>query len=291
MLGVNTSITCWGQPVDRLKRRLAEWTADESGNVMIMYAGALIPLLMMIGGAVDVANFYAARAKLQNACDAAVLAGRQSMEGNAWSDAVEVEADKFFDFNFPAGTNRALSQSFAIEQNETDPAELLGDASAVIPTIVMHIFGFETLTAGVECNAKRDLGHNDVMLVLDTTGSMASAPSIGGDSKIKRLREGAAGIFRALDDSANGSITRFGIVSYSHTVNVARSLVTNDILRSQTYIDGSWDYIYCDSNGHQIWNCQNRNSETKPNSGLSNGNKKYTYNVTFRNEEIGRAHV
>jgi hypothetical protein len=229
-----------------LRRIITSWFDDESGNVFMFYAGALIPLLLMIGGAVDIANYYSARAKLQNACDAAVLAGRQSMEGNAWTSAVEVEADKFFDFNFPAGTNHATGLDFDIEQNADDHAELLGEASAIIPTIVMHMFGFETMDVAVNCNAKRDLGHNDVLLVLDTTGSMAYAPSIGGASKISRLRTGAAGIFRALDDSENGSVTRFGIVSYSHTVNVGRSLAANDILDSQQYVSR---YQSCNSQG------------------------------------------
>lgn len=143
-----------------LRRIITCWFDDESGNVFMFYAGALIPLLLMIGGAVDIANYYSARAKLQNACDAAVLAGRQSMEGNAWTSAVEVEADKFFDFNFPAGTNHATGLDFDIEQNADDHAELLGEASAIIPTIVMHMFGFETMDVAVNCNAKRDLGHN-----------------------------------------------------------------------------------------------------------------------------------
>jgi hypothetical protein len=72
--------------------------------------------------------------------------------------------------------------------------------------------------------------------VLDVTGSMADAPSSGGASKISRLREGAMGLYKALE-SSDGSITRYGMVPYSHTVNVARSLMNKDILDGQPYVD------------------------------------------------------
>ncbi|NTZ42872.1 hypothetical protein G7A66_07180 [Altererythrobacter sp. SALINAS58] len=40
-----------------------------------------------------------------------------------------------------------------------------------------------------------------------------------------------------LDDADNGSVTRFGIVPYSHTVNVGRSLRNRDIQVNQDYAD------------------------------------------------------
>ncbi|MCB2079451.1 MAG: pilus assembly protein [Novosphingobium sp.] len=207
---------------------------DKAGNTILIGAVAMIPLAAMVGGALDMSITYMARAKLQNACDAAVLAGRQSMEGNLWSDDVETEARRFFDFNFPAGTHDARNLTFSIAQNEDDPAELLGTASVLIPTSLMGMFGFRDMAISVTCDAKRDQGHNDVVLVLDVTGSMNDYASGGGGRKIARLRNGARGLFRALDDDSR-SVTRFGIVPYSHTVNVARSLGTQDILVNQYY--------------------------------------------------------
>ncbi len=254
-----------------LKRLMADWAADQSGNAAMLYAGALLPMLAMIGGAVDTANYYSARAKLQNACDAGVLAGRQAMQGSYWENSVKVEADKFFDFNFPAGTQNATGVAFNVVQNGDDKAELLGEASATIPTILMKIFGFGSLDINVNCDAKRDLGHNDVVLVLDVTGSMNDKPSNGSGTKIQRLRDGAKGLYRALDDSANNSITRFGIVPYSHTVNVGRSLKNKDILRDQPMVGvttncNKWG---CNTTLGTKWVHINQSSW---NSGNTNGN-------------------
>lgn len=220
-----------------MKFNLRKFFADEAGNTLVIFAASLVPLTMMVGSGLDISITYMAQAKMQNACDAAVLAGRQSMQGNAWNDDAKEEAEKFFDFNFPDGTHGVENAKFEVDQDENDRAQIVGEASGTVPTSLMFIFGFDELSISAECDAKRDLGHNDVVLVLDTTGSMNDAPSTGGSSKITRLRNGAKGLYRALKDDENGSITRYGMVSYSHTVNVARSLANNDILTTQEYVD------------------------------------------------------
>ena len=50
--------------------------ADQKGNTLAIFAAALIPLTIVIGSGLDLSIAYMAKAKLQNACDAAVLAGR-----------------------------------------------------------------------------------------------------------------------------------------------------------------------------------------------------------------------
>jgi Flp pilus assembly protein TadG len=256
--------------------RLTRIARDEAGNTLAIFAAALIPLTMMIGSGLDVSVTYMARAKLQNACDAAVLAGRQAMEGNDWNDAAQAEADKFFDFNFPTGTHDVTDAEFEVDQDEDDPAQIVGSAAATVPTVIMRIFGYERMEIAVTCDAKRDLGHNDVMLVLDVTGSMAQAPSNGSGTKIARLREGAAGLYRALNDDENGSITRYGIMPYSHTVNVGRSLRNRDILVNQAYVSRTiscrgrdcW-YVYGSKNVHISRSSWNNGAGT----GTDNGNR------------------
>lgn len=226
------------QPGPRLRAiasALRALARDRAGNTMFIAVIAMIPLTAMVGSALDFSVAWNARARLQHACDAGVLAARQAMEGNTWTTSAQTQGRKFFDFNFPPGTQRASGIGFTVTPNVSDNAELIGTATATVPTSLMRMFGFRQFGLNVTCNAKRDLGHNDVLLVLDVTGSMADAASSGTGTKISRLRNGAIGLYRALVDS-NGGIVRYGIVPYSHTVNVARSLRTNDILRDQYYV-------------------------------------------------------
>lgn len=209
---------------------------DARGNTLAICAAAIIPLTAVIGSALDLSDAYMQRQRLQNACDASVLAARQYMQGTNFNSDVEGEANKFFNFNFPAATPNVSNLDFTIEQDSQKNTQLNGAASALVPTSLMRIFGYQNIPIQVSCDATRDMGHNDIMLVLDVTGSMADAPSSGGASKISRLREGAMGLYKALE-SDDGSVTRYGIVPYSHTVNIARSLKNKDILTDQPYVD------------------------------------------------------
>ena len=229
--------------IARTKGFLQKLRTDTTGNTLFMMAMAMIPLAGMIGGGLDMSRAYMARAKLQNACDAASLAARQGMSGTSFTSADIATANKYFNFNFPAGTMSAENVQFNIAKDSQDEAALTGSASAEVPTSLMAIFSKDTIEISVNCNVKRDLGNNDVMLVLDVTGSMQCDPGYfpshvdcDGDSnsKIARLRTGAMGLYRALQDGSNAR-TRFGLMPYSGTVNVGRYLRTRDILRTTTY--------------------------------------------------------
>ena len=211
---------------------------DEGGNVLPLFAAGIFPLIALVGGAMDISIAYMARSKLQKACDAGVLAGRQSMTGTQFGDSEKGQAKKFFDFNFPNGLYNTKNLKFNVAQNSSAASELKGTASADVPTSLMRVFNYTEISISVSCNAKKDLGHNDIVMVLDVTGSMNDNPSTGGGSKISKLRTGASGLYRALEAN-DGSTTRYGMVPYSHTVNVGRSLRNRDIVVEQQYVDGS----------------------------------------------------
>ena len=249
---------------------------DEGGNVLALSAAGILVLVALVGSALDLSVTYMARGKLQNACDAAVLAARQSMSGTEFDQGVEDEANRFFDFNFPANTSGAQDLIFSIAQNPDNEGELQGQASATIPTTLVRVIGIDEVDISVNCDAMQDTGHNDIVLVLDVTGSMNDAPSNGSGTKIERLREGTLGLYRALETD-DGSITRYGIVPYSHTVNTARSLRNRDFLVDQWHLGGTWTFNECDTDGTYIWNCVSNTSTTEPVTGFYSGGAKYRY--------------
>lgn len=224
-----------------MKQFLTKLGRNTAGNTFMLVGAGLLPIALMIGGGLDASMTYSARAKLQNACDAGALAGRLAMIGTDWTTEAENEAHKFFDFNFPSGTQGVTDAVFEIEQDSNDNAKLIGKATGTVPTTIMKIVGYDSMDINVNCDAKRDMGHNDVMLVLDVTGSMQKEPAVGGGTpKIDLLREGVLGLYRALDDGGDtGSQTRYGFMPYSQTVNVGEALQNRDILRNQYFVDAT----------------------------------------------------
>jgi len=196
---------------------------DQRGNAMMLTAAAIVPVIGIVGSGIDIGRGYMAELRLQQACDAGVLAGRRYMGVSAYGDAAEAEANKMFDFNYPAGFYGSESVSFASEPEGT--SDVKGTATARVPTSIMYIFGVDNFNLSVDCAAKLEISNLDVMLVLDVTGSMKD-PGTGTQARIDELKEASMTFFDTLTSAEKGDgRLRIGVVPYSSTVNVGKILV------------------------------------------------------------------
>ncbi len=246
---------------------------DRRGNTLAMMAAFLIPLLGLAGSAVDVARLYVVKARLQQACDAGVLAGRKFMTStNNTLDPVAVtQAQNFFANNFKTGWMGSTSLVFT--PAKTSDSQVAGIASATVPMTLMKIFDMPDKPIAVNCQARYDVADTDVMFVLDTTGSMACLsggsdtcgtgtysyirPTSGGVpgyagsngyavselissganvSRIQALRKAVLSFYDAFAANADPATNvRYGFVSYSSVVNAGQAIL--DV--SPRYLVGS----------------------------------------------------
>lgn len=211
-----------------LSRTLSRLLRDASGNVAIMAAFAVIPLLAMIGGAIDASRTYMAYTRLQQACDSGALAGRKAMSNvTQLTDAEKAKASEFFRFNFPAGTYSAEQVTAVYDKGAN--GVVVGRASLSMPTTLMRMFGFGSIPVSATCQAELNIPNTDVMFVLDVTGSMGETPAGGtpnstNPSKLDGLKQAVKDFYAALGPgpaSGPGRI-RYGFVPYSSNVNVGR---------------------------------------------------------------------
>lgn len=209
----------------RLVRALAR---EVGGNVAIMSAFAIIPLLAMVGGAIDSSRTYMAYTRLQQACDAGALAGRKAMSNvTRMTDAEKAKANEFFKFNFPDGTYSAEKIN-AVYDKGADGV-VVGRATLSMPTTLMRMFGFGSVPLTASCQAELNIPNTDVMFVLDVTGSMAWKPdgtttTDVTQSRLYGLKQAVKDFYAALGPGAAsgpGRI-RYGFVPYSSNVNVGR---------------------------------------------------------------------
>ncbi|UUL83341.1 TadE/TadG family type IV pilus assembly protein [Sphingomonas qomolangmaensis] len=206
------------------KSLAAQLAHDRSGNVLILSAVAIIPILGMIGGAIDASRLYMARTRLQQACDAGALAGRKAMANiTTLTTAEKALAKNFFDFNFPAGTYEATNV-VANYVRGAQPGTVAGTASIVIPTTIMRLFGFETVPMSVTCESTLSIPNTDVMFVLDVTGSMLETPDGDTQTKIAGLKQAVKEFYAALGPgtSTGAGRVRYGFMPYSSNVNVGK---------------------------------------------------------------------
>jgi Flp pilus assembly protein TadG len=202
--------------------------ADRRGNVLILAAAFLIPLLALIGSSVDVGRVYLARARMQEACDSASLAGRWSFSQGQTSDTATAEATKFFNANFKQGSFGTLPFTPTVTVTGTTTKVVTVAASTTLRMTIMALFGFPPMTVATTCTAEQNFVNTDIVLVLDTTGSMADkAVSSDTQTKIQGLRAAVLALFDQLAPiqtqlAAAGMRMRFSVVPYSQTVNVGK---------------------------------------------------------------------
>lgn len=190
---------------------------------MYMTAGMLMPIMATIGAGVDLGQAYMAKARLQQACDAGVLAGRKKMADGQFTSTAEAAADRMFNFNFPSDMYGSTNVTFTPVQRSA--SEVTATATATVNTIIMNIFGKQTIPLSVSCTAKLEIANADIMLVLDTTGSMSSTNSGDSVSRLDALKTEVMSFFDTITDAQAGdSVIRFGVMPYSSNVNVGRIL-------------------------------------------------------------------
>lgn len=204
---------------------LSRLLRDQSGNILAMTAAAVLPMLAVIGGAVDMSRIYMTRSRLQAACDAGVLAGRKAMTTTTYTTAAQARANAMFNFNFNSSSYEATGTTFPTSANSQ--GTVIGSATTNLPTVMMKIFGKTTTALSVECSADLQVPNIDVVMVLDVTGSMSECPdgsscNSNSSSKIVALRAAVKNFYTTLKSNVPaGSLAqiRFGFVPYSQAVN------------------------------------------------------------------------
>ncbi len=174
---------------------------DQRGNAMMLTAAAIVPVIGIVGSGIDIGRGYMAELRLQQACDAGVLADRRYMGVSSYGEQAEAEANKMFAFNFPEGFYGSEDIEFSSEPQGT--SDVVGTASARLPTSIMYIFGFDNFDLSVNCAAKLEISNLDIMLVLDVTGSMQD-PGTGDQPRIDELKEASMTFFDTLTSAEKG---------------------------------------------------------------------------------------
>lgn len=198
---------------------------NAKGNVAIIFAITIVPLLLAVGCAVDYSRALNAQATLQNAADAAVLAAGAS--------------DKVTDTEVTALVNQYLAgNKYDLKLKAVDAVTVksTGTAGGIsvhvageVSTTFMSLAGYSSIDVGADTGIKRSAGAAplELALVLDTTGSMAG-------SKLDGLKAAAKDLAAAvLSGSTNAKV---GVVPFSRYINVGVSQ------RSESWVTVPPDY-------------------------------------------------
>ena len=199
---------------------VARFRYSSSGGVAMIFALALIPVLMAAGMAVDYASNSNSRQEVQNAVDAAALSlAKLPLE------TTDKELSEKADKQVRQALLKSVLGDFAVTMSH-DGDFIRVSLSGGTPTTLTRIMGHTSLPLQVSSTAKRSTTNLEIALVLDNTGSMAGA-------KLTNLKAAANDLVNNLhkqsDPGKPGSL-KIGIVPFSMTVNLGPGVAGSDYL-------------------------------------------------------------
>jgi Flp pilus assembly protein TadG len=137
------------KPITRLLR-------DSSGSVAILGALAAPVLLMLAGGAVDMQRTESARVRMQDALDAAVVAGLTEGDGGD-----EAAAQQAFTANKDAGVPNGVFN--------LDNAVMTGSVRSAVPTTFLQVIGVSSLPINAVARARIGDAQTPCVLLTEPT--------------------------------------------------------------------------------------------------------------------------
>jgi Flp pilus assembly protein TadG len=167
----------------RVRALAARFRRNSSGNIAVIFAIALLPIVAAVGCAVDYSFATRMRAKLQSAADAASVASisqkspgyvaAAQMSGDGTVAAGVTDANNIFNGNMSAVTGFSnLVLTSAVTKTGIKLASNV-QFSANVPVVFMQVLGYQSLTVTGYSKATASLPpYLDFYLTLDVSGSM-----------------------------------------------------------------------------------------------------------------------
>ncbi len=228
-----------------LKRQMRALRMARKGNVALIFALSVVPLLVAGGSGIDLARALAVRGKLYAAVDAAALAVA-SKTGITQAQA-QILAQQYFDANYNLDSSFGAPEAVDVTisgQRVTVTSDI------AMPTTLMNVAGIHNVNLTASSDVVWGQTKIWVGLALDTTGSMAQGD--GSGTKISALKTAVAGTNGLLDKLSTTAATagdvQLSLIPFARFVNV------NDISGSggATWLDWTvWDETHgsCTING------------------------------------------
>jgi Flp pilus assembly protein TadG len=241
--------------IARLRNQLRAFRTARDGNIAIIFGLASLPVVGLVGAAIDYSRANSIKADLQSSLDATALMLSKSI-------ATETDPKKKAEAYFKAVFNRSEAANTAITVSYTPGGSsvTVSGVTSVMPKFIGIIPGLQkeinVSTASTVSWAATKLR---VALALDNTGSMAD------NGKLIALKTATKSLVAMLQDMAqNSGDVQVALVPFANGVNVGTDNVNE-----------SWiDWAYYSTKGGGGWASSNNNGSWDSRNSSYNSNYK-----------------
>lgn len=200
----------------------ARFRLANGGNVAVIFSIAILPIIGVIGAAIDYSRVNNARTAMQTALDTAAL--MISKDAAGLTDAqITSKAQTYFNalYNHPEANGVQVTATYT--PNTGSGATIVMTGSATMPTSFLKVAGYPTLDFNVGSTTTWGSAKLRVALALDNTGSMAQ------DGKIGALRTAATNLINQLSaTSTTDGDVMISIVPFAKDVNMGSTNYTQN---------------------------------------------------------------
>ncbi|MBC7585762.1 MAG: TadE/TadG family protein [Tardiphaga sp.] len=205
----------------RLARNfLQRFLPAEGGNVAVMFAIVLAPLLGFVGAAVDYTRASSARSSMQVALDSAALMVSKDLAVTPSMTAADItaKASVYFNALYTNPNAPAITVSAVYTPNTGKGATVQVSGAGSVPTEFMNVVGFPRLAINSSSTTTWGNARMRVAMALDNTGSMNQ------DGKLPALKTAAKSLVDQLSalSKTNGDVY-ISVVPFAKDVNMGAS--------------------------------------------------------------------
>jgi len=199
-------------PWSKVRRAMRAFGRAREGNVATIFAISVIPILGMVGAAVDFSNANMVQTSFQLALDStALMLSKEATTDTAAQ--LQANAQKYFSalFDHPNATNVAVNATYSTGTSSF----VVVSGTASVPTTFMSVLGYKSISIGGSSTTKWGSTRLRVALVLDNTGSMAQS------GKMTALKTATNNLLSQLQSAAtNDGDVYVSIIPFTKDVNV-----------------------------------------------------------------------
>src|SRR5665647_335529 len=199
----------------RLLHTLHEFRSSRDGNVAIIFALTMLPIIGSIGAAIDYSRANYVKADMQTKLDAVALMLSKEATTDT-SNQLQTNASKYFlaMFNPSEAQNTAISVTYS----SSGGSSLVVNSSTSVPTTFAAVLGINTINLSATSTVRWGMSRLRVALVLDNTGSMAQS------GKMTALQSATNNLLSQLNSAAqtNGDVY-VSIIPFVKDVNLDHS--------------------------------------------------------------------
>jgi Flp pilus assembly protein TadG len=192
----------------------SRFLAEERGGAVPIFALAIVPVIGLIGAAVDYSRGNAARTAMLAAVDATALMLSRDAATMTPAD-VTSKANAYFNSQFNRPEVASLQVTATVNSPQAGSFTLTLTATGNVPTTFTKLLGQTKLDISSTADVKWGIKKLELALVLDNTGSMAQ------NGKLTQLKSAAHNLLTTLQSAAKqpGDV-KVSIIPFDTTVKI-----------------------------------------------------------------------